>query len=63
MESSLTNDQLIKIIDDIIYNEDMHIVSVFKDYLIYDDIGEFLKRSYFSGEAKERLPRYTSLLL
>lgn len=40
------NSQLIKVIDDIIYNEDMHIVSVFKDFLIYDDIGEFFKRWY-----------------
>lgn len=37
---------LIEIIDDIVYNEDRHIVSVFKDYLIFDDVGEFLKRFY-----------------
>lgn len=36
----------VKIINDIIYNECTHIVSVFKDYLIYDDISEFLKRFY-----------------
>ena len=35
-----------KIISDIIYNENTHIVSVFKDYLIFDDVSEFLKRSY-----------------
>lgn len=33
-----------KVITDIIYNENTHIVSVFKDYLIYDDVSEFLKR-------------------
>ena len=36
----------VKIINDIIYNEQTHIVSVFKDYLIFDDISEFLKRFY-----------------
>lgn len=36
----------VKIINDIIYNECTHIVSVFKDYLIFDDISEFLKRFY-----------------
>lgn len=36
----------IKVINDIIYNEPTHVVSVFKDYLIHDDISEFLKRTY-----------------
>jgi hypothetical protein len=47
----------IKIVNDVIYNEPAHIVSVFKDYLIYDDVSEFLKRSYTKQEAKERLPK------
>lgn len=33
-----------KIINDIIYNEKAHIVARFKDYLILDDVSEFLKR-------------------
>lgn len=33
-----------KIANDIVYNEKSHIVAVFKDYLIYDDSSEFLKR-------------------
>jgi ABC-type arginine transport system ATPase subunit len=33
-----------KTANDIVYNEKSHIVSVFKDYLIYDDSSEFLKR-------------------
>lgn len=41
----------VKIINDIIYNEQTHIVSVFKDYLIYDDISEFLKRFYYRLES------------
>ena len=34
----------INIIDNIIYNEKSHIVATFKDRLIVDDNGEFLKR-------------------
>lgn len=36
----------VKIVNDIIYNEPTNIVAVFKDYLIYDDLSEFLKRWY-----------------
>ena len=36
----------VKIVNDIIYNETSHVVSIFKDYLIYDDVSEFLKREY-----------------
>jgi hypothetical protein len=43
------------IINDIIYNEKAHIVAVFKDYLIYDDTSEFLKRFYKVQESKSRL--------
>ncbi len=47
----------VKIINDVIYNENTHIVSVFKDYLIFDDVSEFLKRSYNKQECLQRLPR------
>ena len=47
----------VKIINDIIYNEQTHAVAVFKDYLIYDDTSEFLKRPYETGECKDRLPK------
>lgn len=46
-----------KIINDIIYNENTHVVSIFKDYLIYDDISEFLKRQYKKSECASRLPK------
>ena len=39
------------------YNENRHIVSVFKDYLIFDDFSEYLKRSYRAPESLDRLPR------
>lgn len=48
----------LKVVNDLIYNEQTHIVSVFKDYLIMDDINEFLKRGYkFATEAAVRLPK------
>jgi hypothetical protein len=33
-----------KIVTDLMYDEKKHIVSVFKEYLILDDIAEFLER-------------------
>ena len=47
-----------RIINDIIYNEKSHIVAKFKDYLIIDDVSEFLKRYYTSIESSVRLPRF-----
>jgi len=44
-------------VNDIIYNENTNVVSIFKDYLIYDDVSEFLKRWYKKSESKSRLPR------
>lgn len=46
-----------KVVTDLIYNENTHIVSIFKDYLILDDINEFMKRSYKTSESKVRLPK------
>ena len=47
----------VKVVNDLIYNENTHVVSIFKDYLILDDINEFLKRSYNVAETKVRLPK------
>ena len=46
------------VINNIIYNEKSHIVATFKDYLISDDISEFLKRYYNSIESSIRLPKF-----
>jgi len=46
-----------KVSSDIMYNEQRHIVSVFKEYLIYDDFSEYLKRFYTKKESDDRLPR------
>ena len=39
------------------YNEKVQIVSVFKDYLIYDDLTEFLKWPYTYQECTLRLSK------
>ena len=39
------------------YNEPRHYVSVFKDFLIFDDFSEYLKRFYKKDESLERLPK------
>jgi len=47
-----------KVVNDLIYNEQTHIVCIFKDYLILDDINEFLKRPYaLETESQVRLPK------
>ena len=39
------------------YNEKVRVVGLFKDYLIYDDLTEFLKRKYTYPEAIIRLSK------
>jgi hypothetical protein len=46
-----------KIVHDIMYNENTRIVSVFKDYLIMDDLTEFMKRWYEEDDSQSRLPK------
>ena len=46
------------IIDNIIFNDKSHIVSVFKDLLINHDFNDFLKRFYTREESYIRLPKY-----
>jgi hypothetical protein len=46
------------IINNIVYNEKSHIVALFKDYLIIDDLSEFLKRFYTKEESEFRLPKF-----
>ena len=46
-----------KIINDIIYDENKHIVSEFKNYLLWDENSDFLKRFYYFHESINRLPK------
>jgi hypothetical protein len=41
----------LRVTNDLIYNESTRIVTIFKDYLILDDVNEFLKRGYSFLEA------------
>ena len=47
----------VKIINDILYNEKTHYVEQFKEYLIYEDYNEFLKRYYSSTDLKQKLQK------
>lgn len=49
-------------INNILSNSKCHIVSKFKDYLLYDDISEFLKRFYKGYESGTRLKKYHTIL-
>ena len=42
----------------LLFNKNTHLVSVFKDYMIYDYVDEFLKRFYNKIETFERLPKF-----
>jgi hypothetical protein len=46
------------IMEMIIFNKNTHLVSIFKDCMIYDFKEEFLKRYYASEESKDRIPRF-----
>ena len=52
------NNILQLIMEVLIFNKDCHLVTVFKDYMIWDFIDEFLKRYYNREEGKDRIPRY-----
>ena len=47
----------VKMINDILYNEKTHYVEAFKEYLIYEDYNEFLKRFYKAKELAIKLPK------
>ena len=45
------------VVQQIIYNEPTHMVCIFKDYLIYDDVTEFLKCFYLVDQVHAKLPQ------
>jgi len=49
------------IITNILYNEKTHIVSIFKELLIYDDPGEFLNRFYYLNECLYKIKSYCEI--
>ena len=48
------------IVNALIFNKNSHLVSIFKDSMIWDYIDEFLKRYYKKAESFERVPRFAS---
>ena len=48
------------IMENLIFNKNTHLVTIFKDYMIWDYIEEFLKRFYNGHESVERVPKFAS---
>ena len=48
------------IMENLIFNKNTHLVSTFKDYMIWDYVEEFLKRYYKNNESHERVPKFAS---
>ena len=48
------------IMENLVFNKNSHLVSLFKDYMIWDYIEEFLKRYYKGFESTERMPKFAS---
>jgi hypothetical protein len=45
-------------VNSLIWSGPTHLVAVFKDHLILDDINEFLRRFYRQSESLQRLPSF-----
>ena len=45
----------------IIYSDKFHILACYKDFLIFEDPGEFLKRFYFINESIVKIKGYTQI--
>jgi hypothetical protein len=50
-----------KLVTDIIHNEKTRLVAKFKDFLILDDISEFLHKFYYDEESKVELKSLSQL--
>jgi len=55
--NNISNKFNLIIINSILSNRKIHIVSKFKDFLLYDEISEFLKRFYRGDESSTRLKK------
>ena len=54
--NKLSNELNKEIIHNIVFDEKKRIVSIFKDYLLWDETSEFLKRYYKLKESSSRIP-------
>lgn len=60
--NDITNKYNILKINDILSNSNCRLVSLFKDYLLYEDYSEFLKRYYNEKESKPRIKKFSKYL-
>ena len=58
-KSSLKNQYLDLVMENLIFNKNSHLVTVFKDYMIWDYCDEFFKRFYFKRESFLRVPKFS----
>ena len=49
-----------QVADNLLFNRNTHLVSVFKDNMIHDFIDEFLKKYYKKRESFKKIPQYTT---
>ena len=45
--------------ENLIFNKNSHLVTIFKDYMIWDYYDEFLKRFYALKESTQRVPKFS----
>ena len=60
---NLKNKYSYQVIDNLIFNRNSHLTTVFKDNMINDFIDEFLKRFYKKRESFKKIPQFTSFYL
>ena len=52
----------ILIIHSIVFDQKNHLVTEFKNYLLWDETSEFLKRYYKKNESKGRIPKISDYM-
>jgi hypothetical protein len=57
--SSLQYQYIGLIMENLIFNKNSHLVTIFKDYMIWDYYDEFLKRFYALKESTQRVPKFS----
>ena len=58
-KSSIQYQYIGLIMENLIFNKNSHLVTIFKDYMIWDYYDEFLKRFYTKKESTQRVPKFS----
>ena len=58
-KSSLKYQYLDLVMENLIFNKNSHLVTIFKDYMIWDYYDEFCKRFYHKKESTHRVPKFS----